>query len=1830
MATTTEKDYLTFLESCIRAKGGKVEASILQMLVPPPKPLKQLLQNNQRFQMSTGKDGSTFVSLAPPKAAVEKKMAGKKVDGAPKTDPREAAKKYVDYVEALIQKSPEKSVTLAQIESRKKPPEPLTPLLLRHRDRFTVHYSSGTVTLKATATATPFDIEAYLSFVQDKIVHSKSGRVLISSLGDARKSPVPLRKLLERHDHRFTVEDGPVLGKAYVKLKQDGTVAITMYLDFVEQEIKQSGKGRLLVSKLGSLRRPPVPLKGLLLKHSDRFVFLEESNGQHFVSLASAQNDKHSSESAAHHSARVTPPPPWQAVVGTKRSSATVPKKHRPNRFGGYMFQCNNKTQADCLQMLCFGSPFNALKDMERTCLPFQSYLFLYNFQAKRFVGGIFTATSPPARALCATSWIDRFPATVLVTKLSPETNFAMPRRSHRSGILLADDISAMFRAASVDTDKLANKLLALSQTHADYPEAVPKRRLWPSREDKVTVLLDVSRHCGCTRVLGYFFPPSATIKDVSRFVSTALGTEDAHSVFTVDNGKRVLLDCFTFEYLGWCKGSETPAISVYLASRYAKEHGEVSSDHRLREETKFQQWEKKQHLSPVELAYADTLTSCINQHDGVLPLFEVKTALPLPSELRHSSHETLLNEGLGLTLVDIEGTSYIMSVNADKAPNEPDAHTARQNWVRAQRRQTLLDRILEHANNVCVDMARCGIYDMAGRIVSALDKDRGLSDLEAVCATERDIVDSIAPLYKDMITPLLLEKLVSVQVQSLLSDTAPDSVPWTSIEQSALERGLKNTKRLPYTKKWKAIAAMVVSRTAEECVERYKYILRGIEVKQTLLANGAEHECKAHLQSLLALPLETLRTIVTGDRENANIAIAQVLLNAPIDPAGTISNVEPISLPEFALPHEDQLLQPTPFMDHAVNPAMPVRAACPPGFEGTPRGPRLTIDSSENSALTAGPPGFFAAGTTTYPPGFPPPQNETHASDPSFFADSFTAADPPNVFEPFAHDNRLATDDDHTIPLLLPGQLCDFQTPSDFITDLSRRPWPDSFPAPTDAAEFSGDAAPVEVTAPIAPAAHPPRAKTFAEMLAGNKVDSGFKELTKKVRINKDIEQMKKSATGGYLFYCTNETVSDSFSDETHERGIFGEVYSAIGAMQDFIQEHTPLFMYHFDQRAVEGPFFAEGVPALNICKTIFFDRTRNFCKFPAQVRVRSSKEYLRKKRCNTFIELNLNRGKLSLKQTNSLFEILGGKMKLYEQGAKRTHSFEKKLPPVSAFETVVDIASKMNHPVPQAQPKLFIDGKSATLANNAPGYNKMLPAKNKPMEAICAAIDQLLASGYSDVEVVVSKNMQQSYECHGRFVDLVAAGRIYVVPDANPLLVLQRAMEKGGAAAVVLSNTQAQHYCSQATLLMKDPARNAYFATWVKSRVFPLEWHRGKFSPSANVPPAKWLPRRSQEYVPPRHEIMRRDCMERCVNMIVAGTNSLPGQSKHQHRKSAHKTISNWIFDCSRLGGLFRDPMLPVRSESFRKCFEERLCLRLLSGTAESMYSSVMDNIEQTVQNILSLPIEQTGVRVEKFSTFQDGIEMVTFQPMLPNAEKLTLFKSHYSDLALAHKRLAYDDANLDNRIFSMLQRYTTLWSLNSGAQGALPDAVFEVLKKELDVQTECFASPLNHRLAKYCSAFEDTDQCFGSLGSFYNVGGLQGSYECNPPFDTESVVACLGHIHTLIEEADSNGVPLSFAVFFGRFEKNDRVQERIDSLKHSIRGSHLVHDHVYLYGFQHCPQGARTRVNEFWKPDRATRVLLIQSEEGFKNFCFGLPHRVKEILVAIEAAFKPPSSP
>ena len=181
----------------------------------------------------------------------------------------------------------------------------------------------------------------------------------------------------------------------------------------------------------------------------------------------------------------------------------------------------------------------------------------------------------------------------------------------------------------------------------------------------------------------------------------------------------------------------------------------------------------------------------------------------------------------------------------------------------------------------------------------------------------------------------------------------------------------------------------------------------------------------------------------------------------------------------------------------------------------------------------------------------------------------------------------------------------------------------------------------------------------------------------------------------------------------------------------------------------------------------------------------------------------------------------------------------------------------------------------------------------------------------------------------------------------------------------------------------------------------------------------------------------------------------------------------------------------------------------------------------------------------------------------------------------------------------IFAVVLRYNTLvgpQTQGAGFQAALTGECFDTLLVEFGCRMECFASPLNSRYGRFCSAFPAIDRAFGSLGSFFSFFPKRGSYEANPPFVDSVIYKMALHMCNLLENASSAGDALQFVIIIPAW-KASRGWKKIKTGCDPFMTRHLVvpqRDHGYTEGAQWMKTGSRFRISTC-----NTSVFFLQTE-------------------------------
>mmetsp|Transcript_25147 Transcript_25147/g.58118 ORF Transcript_25147/g.58118 Transcript_25147/m.58118 type:complete len:379 (-) Transcript_25147:28-1164(-) len=197
----------------------------------------------------------------------------------------------------------------------------------------------------------------------------------------------------------------------------------------------------------------------------------------------------------------------------------------------------------------------------------------------------------------------------------------------------------------------------------------------------------------------------------------------------------------------------------------------------------------------------------------------------------------------------------------------------------------------------------------------------------------------------------------------------------------------------------------------------------------------------------------------------------------------------------------------------------------------------------------------------------------------------------------------------------------------------------------------------------------------------------------------------------------------------------------------------------------------------------------------------------------------------------------------------------------------------------------------------------------------------------------------------------------------------------------------------------------------------------------------------------------------------------------------------------------------------------------------------------------------------------------------------------------------------------LYCCLARYQGLGG--AGYQCAVPGTAFEAAAAcGLGTTMECFASPLNCRYRRFCSAFPDIEADLGSVGSFFDdtaFDPIEGSFEANPPFIPEIMIAMGRKIERLLR-ADARSThdtqfrgALSFLVVVPHWGAGASFCRTLESSRH-VRAVARVpaSEHAFCDGAQHTRVTTGGAGDPEMRPSSwDTAVVLLQNDAGAKRW-------------------------
>lgn len=271
--------------------------------------------------------------------------------------------------------------------------------------------------------------------------------------------------------------------------------------------------------------------------------------------------------------------------------------------------------------------------------------------------------------------------------------------------------------------------------------------------------------------------------------------------------------------------------------------------------------------------------------------------------------------------------------------------------------------------------------------------------------------------------------------------------------------------------------------------------------------------------------------------------------------------------------------------------------------------------------------------------------------------------------------------------------------------------------------------------------------------------------------------------------------------------------------------------------------------------------------------------------------------------------------------------------------------------------------------------------------------------------------------------------------------------------------------------------------------------------------------------------------------------------------------------------------DPLIPHAGSDYSGLLEELL----KAGAPRPAATRKCKELTREAERLLRKFSQQDLSGGKKHVKVSAGEDM---QQLAYGSSTVKLSSTHFAKLRELFERhqqasvatRPQDKRAFESALFSLLLRYDSLDG--GGFQAALNEECFDTLLRHFDCKMECFASPLNCRYGRFCSAFPDTDQPFGSVGSFFEFAPRAGCFEANPPFIPKLIKRMAEHMTALLEAADG---PLAFVIIIPAWKDTPGWKQLYASRFNQRHVLVPQKDHGYCEGKQHIRK-TRWRIASF----------------------------------------------
>jgi phosphorylated CTD-interacting factor 1 len=242
---------------------------------------------------------------------------------------------------------------------------------------------------------------------------------------------------------------------------------------------------------------------------------------------------------------------------------------------------------------------------------------------------------------------------------------------------------------------------------------------------------------------------------------------------------------------------------------------------------------------------------------------------------------------------------------------------------------------------------------------------------------------------------------------------------------------------------------------------------------------------------------------------------------------------------------------------------------------------------------------------------------------------------------------------------------------------------------------------------------------------------------------------------------------------------------------------------------------------------------------------------------------------------------------------------------------------------------------------------------------------------------------------------------------------------------------------------------------------------------------------------------------------------------------KKSCIRTITNlfssWIFSLYINYDFSEDYLLPTNYNNTTTLKETLLDLCKFDNTITDVHNKI-DNVLKDLVNTYKVQLKllsnyensdlfknsknkyQINKKIHKnnFYKFDINVQFDIKNKRLINIlNNLLIPISIYDKLSNCYTG---PENTINDHIWAILFRYQLLGSNNH--QLAVLPTVMNKMSEDFNLNFECFASLINNTFNHFCSVYYDLEKYFGSVGSFFNIIPIKGTFGFNPPYQKDVI--------------------------------------------------------------------------------------------------------------------------